>query len=81
MDKNVEFSIASEVDARGLICPMPLLKAKQALSKRAVGDVVKIIATDRGAVRDFHTYAELTSHHLIGFEEEHDQFVFFIQKG
>ena len=57
------------VDAQGLNCPMPLLKAKLALNACEVGDVVQVLATDGGSVRDFHAFAELSAHTLIYFAE------------
>ena len=57
------------VDAQGLNCPMPLLKAKLALNACKVGDAVRVLATDGGSVRDFHAFAELSAHTLIDFAE------------
>ncbi|MGD8176988.1 sulfurtransferase TusA family protein [Marinimicrobium sp. ARAG 43.8] len=56
---DLERFVVREVDARELRCPMPLLKAKQALRESAPGEAVRILATDRGSVRDFQSYAEL----------------------
>ncbi|HET20183.1 MAG TPA: sulfurtransferase TusA family protein, partial [Chromatiales bacterium] len=60
----------AEVDARGLPCPMPLLKAKQALSGLAGGQVLRVLATDEAAPRDFAAYAEATGHRLEQVEHE-----------
>jgi TusA-related sulfurtransferase len=46
-----------ELDARGLTCPMPLVKARQAVGALAVGQVLKVVATDRGSVKDFQGWA------------------------
>jgi TusA-related sulfurtransferase len=46
-----------ELDARGLNCPMPLVKARQAVGALAVGQVLKVVATDRGSVKDFQGWA------------------------
>lgn len=55
---------AAELDARGLPCPMPLLKAKQALAGLEGGQVLRILTTDPAAPRDFAAYAEATGHVL-----------------
>ena len=54
-----------EVDARGLQCPLPLLKAKQALNKLSSGELLRVRATDVGAVRDFEVFARQTGHTLL----------------
>jgi tRNA 2-thiouridine synthesizing protein A len=59
-----------ELDATGLQCPMPLLKAKRALSGMAVGQQLRVLCTDRGSVRDFRVFAEQSGHGLITSEEK-----------
>lgn len=54
-----------EVDARGLACPLPLLKAKQALNQLESGERLVVRATDEGSVRDFKTFAELSGNVLL----------------
>ncbi|KAF4530344.1 hypothetical protein B566_EDAN018480, partial [Ephemera danica] len=49
-----------EIDTRGLNCPLPILKAKKALSEMASGEVLKVVATDPGSVRDFQSFARQT---------------------
>ncbi len=55
----------AELDASGLNCPLPLLKAKLELNRLAAGAVLKVIATDAGSQRDFHTFARLAGHALL----------------
>lgn len=55
----------AELDATGLTCPMPLLKAKKALNELAVGDRLRVVATDPGSVRDFRVFAEQSGHLLL----------------
>ncbi len=62
-----------EVDARGLSCPMPLLKARKALATAAVGQRVVVTATDRGAESDFRAYCERAGHELISLEWQGDE--------
>lgn len=62
---------ATTLDARGLACPMPVLKAKKAIRRIAVGDGLTVLATDPGARADFETFCEVTGHGLEGIDE-HD---------
>lgn len=72
--------INKEVDASGLACPLPLLKAKQALNSVASGECIKVIATDAGSVRDFHSFAELSGTRLVSFEEQNGSYIYILQK-
>ena len=78
---NESIKTTVEVDARGLDCPMPLLKAKLALNGCNSGDVVRVLATDAGSVRDFHAFAELSAHTLLRFNEHENFFEYHVQKG
>lgn len=69
------------VDAQGLVCPMPLLKAKQALNQVDVNDIVRVLATDAGSVRDFHSFADLTEHKIIDFCDNNGIYTYMIKKG
>lgn len=60
---------AVELDATGLDCPMPLLKAKRALNAMACGERLRVLATDKGSVRDFRVFAEQSGHRLLSTEE------------
>ncbi|MBH1986130.1 MAG: sulfurtransferase TusA family protein [Burkholderiales bacterium] len=57
--------IHKELDARGLTCPLPILKAKKALSDMVSGEVLKVLATDPGSVRDFQAFARQTGNELV----------------
>jgi len=57
--------INKELDARGLTCPLPILKAKKALSDMHSGEVLKVLATDPGSVRDFQAFARQTGNDLV----------------
>ena len=54
-----------ELDTRGLNCPLPILKAKKALATLQSGDVLKIVSTDPGSVRDFQAFARQTGNELV----------------
>lgn len=72
--------VAHSLDARGLACPMPLLKAKQALAALEEGQYLQVFATDRGSVRDFHTFCQLSGHNLHSFQEQDGVFEYILQK-
>lgn len=57
--------IHKELDARGLLCPLPILKAKKALSDMLSGEILRVLATDPGSVRDFQAFARQTGNDLI----------------
>lgn len=72
--------VTSELDASGLRCPLPLLKAKQALRDVAPGELLRVLATDAGSVRDFHSFAQISGHELIGFAEQNAVFCYLLKK-
>lgn len=69
-----------ELDLSGLTCPMPLLKAKQALNKMESGQVLKVLATDPGSERDFQVFAEQSGNSLLEFENCEGTFGYWIRK-
>jgi tRNA 2-thiouridine synthesizing protein A len=69
-----------ELDARGLNCPLPILRTKKALTDMASGQVLKIMATDPGSVRDFQAFARQTGHALLASDTHDNAYVFFMQK-
>jgi len=69
-----------EVDTRGLNCPLPILKAKKALAEMASGEVLKVVATDPGSVRDFQAFARQTGNELLAQETTADEFVHFLRR-
>lgn len=77
----MSYVIKIVVDAKGLQCPMPLLKAKQALNKVDVDDLIEIIATDVGSYKDFHAFAKQSSHELLLAEEKDGIYRYIIKKG
>jgi tRNA 2-thiouridine synthesizing protein A len=58
-------NIDKEIDTRGLNCPLPILKAKKALTELASGQMLKVVATDPGSVRDFQAFAKQTGNELV----------------
>lgn len=69
-----------ELDARGLNCPLPILRTKKALTDMASGQVLKIRATDPGSVKDFQAFSKQTGNALLSSDTAQDEFVFFMQK-
>lgn len=69
-----------ELDARGLSCPLPILKTKKALSAMAAGKVLRVVATDRGSVKDMEAFAKQTGNALLSSSLEGDEYVFYIRK-
>ena len=58
-------NIHKEIDTRGLNCPLPILKAKKALADMASGQLLKVLATDSGSLRDFQAFAKQTGNELV----------------
>jgi tRNA 2-thiouridine synthesizing protein A len=69
-----------ELDARGLNCPLPILRAKKALGELESGQVLRIVATDPGSVKDFQAFAKQTGNELLGQAENNKEFEFFIKR-
>ncbi len=69
-----------EIDTRGLNCPLPILKAKKALSELQAGDVLKVLATDPGSVRDFQAFARQTGNELVEQTSVGDEFVHYLRR-
>lgn len=69
------------LDAKGLSCPMPLLKTKKALAPLSTGQILEIMGTDPGSKNDLPNWCERSGHTFLGDKEEDGFFRFFIQKG
>jgi tRNA 2-thiouridine synthesizing protein A len=69
-----------DLDARGLNCPLPILKAKKALAEMATGEVLRITATDTGSVRDFQAFAKQTGNALLSHSQANGEFVFLMRR-
>ncbi len=70
-----------ELDASGLNCPLPILRAKKAITGLTSGQVLRIVATDPGSVKDFEAFCKQTGNALIESGEEGGKFIFLIKKG
>ncbi len=69
-----------ELDARGLNCPLPILKAKKALAELQSGEVLRIMATDPGSVRDFQAFCKQTGNALLSHVQMGREFVFLMRR-
>ena len=71
---------AKELDARGLNCPLPILKTKKALGELTAGQVLKVVSTDAGSVKDMEAFAKQTGNELLASQAEGKEYVFFLKK-
>lgn len=69
-----------ELDARGLNCPLPILRTKKSLAALAAGQVLKVVATDPGSVKDMQAFANQTGNVLTASGETDGEFVFYLRK-
>jgi tRNA 2-thiouridine synthesizing protein A len=69
-----------ELDARGLSCPLPILKTKKSLNELTSGQVLKVVATDPGSVKDFDAFANQTGHALLSSTQQDKEFIFYMKK-
>ena len=68
------------LDVKGLNCPMPLLKAKKALNEIGAGDLLRVIATDPGSVKDFRVFSDQSGHELLESREEDGSYYYLLRK-
>lgn len=76
---NIQIDV--QVDATGLRCPLPLLKAKKALNEMVVGAVLELRATDPGSERDFKVFCTQSAHQMLHYEKAADVYIYQIKKG
>jgi tRNA 2-thiouridine synthesizing protein A len=69
-----------ELDVKGLNCPLPILRTKKALAEMSTGQVLHVLATDPGAVKDFQAFARQTGNHLLDNSDDGQIFEFFFQR-
>lgn len=68
------------LDARGLACPLPILKIKKSLAEMTSGQVLKVVATDKGSVKDVQAFAKQTGNVLLSSSNEGEEYIFFMRK-
>jgi tRNA 2-thiouridine synthesizing protein A len=69
-----------ELDARGLSCPLPILKTKKSLNELASGQVLKVVATDPGSIKDMQAFSNQTGNALLSSAEENKTYIFYLKK-
>ncbi|MGB3918406.1 sulfurtransferase TusA family protein [Thiothrix litoralis] len=70
-----------ELDARGLNCPLPILRTKKAMNGLASGEILKVIATDPGSVKDMEAFCKQTGNEMVSTSQEGSDYTFMIKKG
>lgn len=70
-----------ELDARGLGCPLPIIRSKKMLNDMTSGQILKVVATDPGSVADMQAFTEQTRNPLLSSDKQDKEYVFFIRKG
>lgn len=73
--------ITKTLDAKGLACPMPIVKTKKAMDTMISGEVLKVLATDKGSLNDLSAWAKSGGHELVSYEENDGVLMFLIKKG
>lgn len=73
-------NVDKELDARGLNCPLPILKTKKALADMGAGQVLKVVSTDCGSVKDMQAFSAQTGNPLLEQSEADGEYIFFVQK-
>lgn len=73
-------NIDKEIDTRGLNCPLPILKAKKALADMQTGQLLKVVSTDSGSLRDFQAFAKQTGNELVEQTTEGEEFVHVLRR-
>ena len=80
MNAETEIRFDRELDARGLNCPLPILRTKKSLNDMTPGQVLKIVATDPGSVRDFEAFSRQTGNQLLLANESGGEYLFMMRK-
>ncbi|KQV92327.1 MULTISPECIES: sulfurtransferase TusA family protein [unclassified Roseateles] len=72
--------VQREIDTRGLNCPLPILKAKKALAEMLSGELLRVVATDPGSMRDFQAFARQTGNELVEQNSSGDEFIHVLRR-
>lgn len=78
MNTNIDIDI--ELDTRGLNCPLPILKAKKALTDMKTGQLLRVVSTDPGSTRDFQAFARQTGNDLVDQQVEGTDFIHVLKR-
>ena len=72
--------VDKEIDARGLNCPLPILRAKKGLAEIASGQLLKVVSTDTGSIRDFQAFAKQTGNELVEQQTVGEEFIHILRR-
>ncbi|KQY81280.1 MULTISPECIES: sulfurtransferase TusA family protein [Roseateles] len=72
--------VQRELDTRGLNCPLPILKAKKALAEMLSGELLRVVSTDPGSMRDFQAFARQTGNELVDQQSAADEFIHVLRR-
>ncbi len=73
-------NVDKELDARGLNCPLPILKTKKSLADMASGQILRVVSTDCGSVKDMQAFSKQTGNELVSSTEENGEYIFLMKK-
>lgn len=76
----MQVEVDRELDTRGLNCPLPILKAKKSLNEMTSGQLLRVVSTDPGSIRDFQAFARQTGNELMGQETEGSDFIHVLKR-
>jgi tRNA 2-thiouridine synthesizing protein A len=76
----MQLNYDKELDARGLACPLPIVKTRKALNELTSGQVLRVVATDSGSVADMKAFAEQTGHELLASSQEGANYLFYLKR-
>ena len=80
LDMDIDIEVNQSLDTCGLSCPLPLLKTKQALNRLETGQVLSIVCTDPGSVRDFEVFSKQSGHQLLDSLQEEGKYYYWFKK-
>jgi tRNA 2-thiouridine synthesizing protein A len=72
--------VAEKLDARGMNCPLPILKTRKAINQMNIGEILEVTSTDPGSVKDMAAFCEQTGNRLVSSNEANNSYVFLIEK-
>jgi tRNA 2-thiouridine synthesizing protein A len=72
--------VAEKLDARGMNCPLPILKTRKAINQMIIGEILEVTSTDPGSVKDMASFCEQTGNRLVSSNEANNSYVFLIEK-
>lgn len=75
-----DYTVSKELNCKGMLCPMPVVKTRKAIKEMAVGEVLSMVSTDPGSMPDMQAWANQTGHELLDAKEDGDLFHFIIKK-